>query len=109
MQAMQPEGGQLAVYLDTVEVDKDITVSHHTLIADSYLRLQISDTGLGMAPEIVERVFEPFFTTREVGEGTGMGLAVVDGIIASHNGAIAVTSTPGQGSTFTVYLPSLRD
>jgi CheY-like chemotaxis protein len=60
-----------------------------------------------MEPAIVARIFEPFFTTKDIGEGSGLGLAVVHGVIHNHGGAIAVTSTPGQGSTFTIYLPSL--
>jgi CheY-like chemotaxis protein len=67
----------------------------------------IRDTGHGMAPAVMERIFEPFFTTKAVGEGTGMGLAVVDGIIASHGGAITVASTLGQGTTFAIYLPCI--
>jgi signal transduction histidine kinase len=75
------------------------------LKAGAYVRLTVQDTGHGMEPEILERIFEPFFTTKSMGEGTGLGLAVVQGIIASHGGAITVESTPGQGSTFAVYLP----
>ena len=72
-----------------------------------YLRLTVRDTGHGMTPDILERIFEPFFTTKGVREGTGLGLAVVHGIITSHRGAMTVASTPGQGTTVVVYLPRL--
>src|SRR5262249_39809622 len=85
----------------------EFAAAHALLHPGPYVRLQLRDTGHGMAPELLERIFEPFFTTKDVGEGTGMGLAVVDGIIANHQGAITVTSTPGQGTTFTIYLPQL--
>src|SRR2546421_8768503 len=62
-------------------------------------------SGCGMAPEIVERIFEPFFTTKGVGERTGLGLAVMHGILTDHGGAITVASAPGAGTTFTIYLP----
>jgi CheY-like chemotaxis protein len=73
------------------------------------VRLTVRDTGHGMAPETMERIFDPFFTTKEVGEGIGMGLAVVYGIITSYGGAITVESTPGQGTTFAVYLPRIAE
>lgn len=107
--AMRDTGGGLEVRLEAVEVAADLPVAHATLIPGSYVRLIVRDTGHGMPPEILERIFEPFFTTKEVGEGTGMGLAVVDGIVASHNGAVTVTSTPEHGSTFTIYLPRMSD
>ena len=77
------------------------------LVPGSYVRLTIRDTGHGIPPEVATRVFEPFFTTKGVGQGTGMGLAVVHGIVTSHGGAITLQSTPGQGTTCEVYLPRL--
>jgi CheY-like chemotaxis protein len=68
----------------------------------------VRDTGHGIPPEILDRIFDPFFTTKSVGEGTGMGLAVVHGIVASHSGVIAVASTPGHGTTFEIYLPRIN-
>jgi signal transduction histidine kinase len=82
--AMRETGGLLEVYLEELEVTANVTVAHPPLKPGAYLRLTIADTGCGMAPEIVERIFEPFFTTKGVGEGTGLGLAVVHGIITDH-------------------------
>jgi CheY-like chemotaxis protein len=105
--AMRDSGGVLAVQLDAVEVTTDFAATHAPLTPGPHARIVIRDTGHGMAPEVMERIFEPFFTTKAVGEGTGMGLAVVDGIIASHGGTITVASTLGQGTTFAVYLPRI--
>ena len=68
----------------------------------------VADTGSGIDPAIVERIFDPFFTTKAPGEGTGLGLSVVDGIVKSHDGAIAVETTPGQGATFRAYFPGVE-
>src|SRR5207249_2029184 len=105
--AMRDTGGVLSVHLDAVEVTTDFAATHAPLTPGPHACMMIRDTGHGMAPEVMERIFEPFFTTKAVGEGTGMGLAVVDGIIASHGGAITVASTPGQGTTFTIYFPRI--
>lgn len=72
-----------------------------------YVTLSVRDNGIGMTDDIMERIFDPFFTTRQVGEGTGMGLAVLHGIVAAHNGVIDVSSEPGKGSIFTVYFPKI--
>ncbi len=77
--------------------------------AGGYIVLQVSDTGVGMLPDIQERIFDPFFTTQEVGRGRGLGLAVLHGIVVSHGGHVDVRSAPGQGSTFTLYFPAATD
>ena len=103
--AMREAGGVMEVRLESIEVAVDAPAISPDFKAGAYVRLTVQDTGHGMEPEILERIFEPFFTTKGMGEGTGMGLAVVHGIIANHEGAITVESTLGQGSTFAVYLP----
>jgi CheY-like chemotaxis protein len=74
-----------------------------------YLLLSVSDTGYGIKPELIDKIYDPFFTTKKVGEGTGMGLAVVHGIVKSHNGHIYVESEVGKGTTFSVLLPKIID
>ena len=105
--AMRDTGGILEVRLDTVALDTSAVAHYAELAPGSYVRLTIRDTGHGITPEVASRVFEPFFTTKGVGQGTGMGLAVVHGIVTSHGGAITLQSTPGQGTTCEVYLPRL--
>jgi len=105
--AMRDCGGRLDVRLDVVHVTEQFAAQHQMISPGSHLRLTVSDTGHGIPPEILDRIFEPFFTTKPVGEGTGMGLSVIHGILTSHNGAITVENTPGQGATFSVYLPRI--
>ena len=106
--AMRDTGGHLAVRLEAVEVDAALAVTHPALRPGPYVRLTVRDTGPGIPPDVRARIFEPFFTTKEVGQGTGLGLSVVHGIVASHSGAILVESPQDQGTIFTIYLPRLK-
>jgi CheY-like chemotaxis protein len=104
---MRDAGGVLAVDLDETEVDERLAASVPGLKPGPYTRLSVTDTGTGLTPEVRERIFDPFFTTKRPGEGSGMGLPVVDGIVKDYGGAIQVSSEAGQGSRFTVYLPRI--
>lgn len=103
--AMRDNGGVLEVALDSVDVDGDRSVLGLTLEQGRYIRLTVKDTGKGIDAAITQRIFDPFFTTKAVGEGTGMGLAVVHGIVTGMGGGISVDSELGKGSTFAVYFP----
>jgi PAS domain S-box-containing protein len=105
--AMREQGGILTVGLDEFEIGEDNRVAYPDLAPGRYLRLGVHDTGHGIDSQTMERIFEPYFTTKEKGEGTGMGLSVVHGIIKSHGGHITVASSPGQGARFDIYLPLL--
>jgi PAS domain S-box-containing protein len=106
--AMRAGGGVLEVALAEVELDGQ-AVEHHTDLAPGhYLCLTIKDSGHGMSPEIMARIFDPFFSTKIPGEGTGMGLSVVHGIVKAHGGTIEVASELGAGTSFQVYLPRLQ-
>jgi PAS domain S-box-containing protein len=98
-------GGTLQVTLEPADIEADRVFQHSTLHAGRYARLTVEDTGSGMEPATLARLFEPFFTTKEVGKGTGLGLSLVYGIVTDSAGAIDVTSTPGRGSCFAIYLP----
>jgi PAS domain S-box-containing protein len=106
--AMQDEGGVLEVGLSAVEVTKD-SPSASGLSAGYYLQISVKDTGRGMEQKTLDRIFEPYFTTKKVGEGTGLGLSVVHGIVKSHGGEITVGSKQGIGTTFRVFLPRFED
>jgi PAS domain S-box-containing protein len=103
--AMQEKGGILNINLTDVELDSDFVHSHPDINLGPHVMLTIKDTGYGIPPDILNRIFDPFFTTKKKGEGTGMGLSVVHGIVKSHSGIITADSSPGKGSTFTVYFP----
>ena len=103
--AMEPDGGVLTVRIDQLTPEEPFFKEHPELSAGPHLRLVVSDTGCGMTPEVMSAIFEPYFTTKGHREGTGLGLAVVHGIVKQYRGEIVVESTPGQGSTFAIYLP----
>ena len=103
--AMMKTGGILDVKLDAVSIDQKSAEKIPNLKKGEYIRLTISDTGHGMDIKTKERIFEPFFTRKEVGSGSGLGLSVVHGIINNYGGAIVVDSSPGKGTTFMIYLP----
>jgi signal transduction histidine kinase/ActR/RegA family two-component response regulator len=103
--AMMKSGGTLDVRLESVKLDQRTAEKIPNLKKGSYIRLTISDTGHGMDIKTKERIFEPFFTKKEVGSGSGLGLSVVHGIISNYGGAIVVESSPGKGSAFIIYLP----
>ena len=103
--AMRATGGTINLTLNPVELDEALSVSLGNLAPGPYLRLTFADTGHGIDEETRKRIFDPFFTTKEVGQGTGLGLSVVHGIIEAHHGTITVESAPGKGATFILYLP----
>jgi PAS domain S-box-containing protein len=106
--AMGEKGGTLHIGLTDVDLKTEVPFIDSAMEPGAYMQLVVRDTGVGMSPGLMERIFEPYFTTRATGEGTGMGLAVVYGIVKSLNGTIAVESEPGVGSTFRVFLPKVR-
>jgi PAS domain S-box-containing protein len=106
-QALRDQGGTLSVALKQTEIDRGIS-EVLDIKPGCYLILSISDDGPGIASDIQDRIFDPFFTTKDKGEGTGLGLAVVHGIVKGHSGAIRLSSIPNQSTTFEIYLPLLE-
>jgi signal transduction histidine kinase/CheY-like chemotaxis protein len=106
--AMRKKGGILEISLTNVELDTEFVGKHPGLEPGPYLRLTVDDSGLGMPADVMERIFDPYFTTKVKGGGTGLGLAVVHGIVKDRGGTITVDSEPGKGATFHVYLPVIE-
>jgi PAS domain S-box-containing protein len=104
-----PEGGRLTVRTQNVQVSQDDAQKHPPMAPGEYVVLSVSDTGQGMEAEVVPHIFEPFFTTKTQGKGTGLGLATVYGIVKQSDGYIFVDTQPGNGSVFTVYLPTVEE
>jgi len=107
--AMQEIGGTLKVTLKEVDISYEKSVERVGMKAGRHLELTVKDAGHGMSPEVLERIFEPYFSTKEPGKGTGLGLSVIHGIIKNHGGDISVNSQSGHGTTFIVYLPVIDD
>ncbi|MFZ5433991.1 MAG: PocR ligand-binding domain-containing protein [Calditrichota bacterium] len=104
-QDAMPEGGQLKIETGEVELDGSSGDGVEEVVPGPYIRLMISDTGIGMDKDVLSRIFDPFFTTKGLGRGTGLGLSTVHGIVGQHGGHIWVTSEPGQGTTFQICFP----
>ncbi|MDD2506328.1 MAG: ATP-binding protein [Candidatus Cloacimonetes bacterium] len=105
--AMQPDGGSLSICLDEVSGFDILGLDPKVQFESKYLHLEVSDTGSGIAPELVSRIFDPYFSTKASGEGTGLGLSIVHGIVSGYRGFINVHSNVGEGSTFHIYLPAI--
>ena len=106
--AMRENGGTLEVELESLELDAEFVKRHPGLRVGYHIKLTVSDDGCGIPRQVMERIFDPFFTTKEKGDGTGMGLAVVHGIVKSHGGIINAYSVPGKGTSFHVFLPAIE-
>jgi CheY-like chemotaxis protein len=103
--AMRDKGGTLGIGLKDVDVSQEMIITESEVMPGTYVQLEVSDSGCGMDDKTKRKIFEPYFTTKDLGEGTGLGLAVVFGIVESHKGYINIYSEMGQGTTIHVYLP----
>ena len=101
-----PEGGRLDFRTSVVTIDEAFRDDHPWANEGDHVLIEVADTGLGMPPDVVERIFEPFFSTKEIDKGSGLGLSMVYGIVKRHGGIIEVESEPGEGTTFRLYLPT---
>jgi CheY-like chemotaxis protein len=101
-----PDGGKLIIETDLAHITDNYVKTHLGAQPGTYVAISITDTGTGMDKDILEKVFEPFFTTKERGKGTGLGLAMVYGVVKNHGGSVQVYSEVGEGTTFKIYLPA---
>ena len=104
-----PDGGVLTIEAESIVLNGNASQIHPHAEPGAYLLLSVSDTGMGMSHEVLDRIFTPFYTTKEIGKGTGLGLATVQGIVKSYGGFITVYSEVGRGSKFSIYLPAAPD
>ncbi len=104
-----PKGGNISITTQNVVLGEDATLYGKELPKGEYVKLIVADTGLGISKEALKHIFDPFFTTKEVGKGTGLGLAMVYGVVQNHNGHISCQSKPGSGTLFTIHLPRLKE
>jgi two-component system, cell cycle sensor histidine kinase and response regulator CckA len=104
-----PQGGHLSIDTRSVDVDSEYAGATPHLRAGRYVRLRVSDTGTGMPPEVIERAVEPFYTTKPAGQGTGLGLATVYGIVTAAGGDLSIYSEPGRGTTVSILLPATQE
>ncbi len=102
--ALRENGGLINVQLDEQDVEKELAATMN-IPPDNYIRIRVADNGPGIPPEILDNIFDPFFSTKDISEGTGLGLAVVHGIVKGHRGGLQVSSEPGRGTVFSIYLP----
>jgi two-component system, cell cycle sensor histidine kinase and response regulator CckA len=103
-----PNGGELIFSVENISVTKNMAEEYTDALEGEYVVFSIKDTGVGIPQSILDKIFEPFYTTKEVGKGTGLGLSICLGIIKGHNGFMAVESVEGKGSTFKVFLPTMN-
>ena len=106
--AMRRKGGRLDVDLSSVKISEGDAQAYQDIKPGEYLKLTVSDTGHGMGKDTVSRIFEPYFTTKTMEEGTGLGLSTVHGIVKNHGGDIRVFSNPGEGTTFQILFPVIE-
>ncbi|HCX59982.1 MAG TPA: hybrid sensor histidine kinase/response regulator, partial [Candidatus Cloacimonas sp.] len=105
--AMQPDGGSLFISLEEISGFEILGIDPKVQIESPYLHLEVRDTGSGIAPELISRIFDPYFSTKASSEGTGLGLSIVHGIVSGYRGFINVHSIVGEGSSFHIYLPAI--
>lgn len=103
-----PNGGNLSIAVENSVLDEQYAAMNIQAKAGRYVNIRVTDSGMGMTPELIDKIFEPFFTTKALNKGTGLGLSTVMAVVKSHEGIINVYSEPGKGTTFTVYLPALE-
>jgi CheY-like chemotaxis protein len=108
-QAMEETGGVLDILVETTSLNEKTSARYPDLTPGGWLMITVSDTGPGINPDIIDRIFDPYFTTKAVGKGSGMGLAVVHGIVKNHHGTIFVESKPGKGTSFTIFFPLVTE